>query len=124
MKVGFVIMLTAVAADLASALVLAPALWNTVGPVALYAAGMSLTLPNLSLIALDCMPRRRGLASAVQAFLQMTLGGVVAGVLVPLLAPRLWTLAAGSLALVGAARLLWFVYCGVAAPVRAARRSP
>jgi len=123
-KVGFVIMLAAVAADLASALILAPALWNTVGPVAVYAAGMSLTLPNLSLIALDCMPKRRGLASAVQAFLQMALGGVVAGALVPLLAPRLWTLAAGSLALVGAALALWFAYCGAGAPARAVRRSP
>lgn len=109
-KVGFTIMLTAAGLDLVTAIWLTPHLWNTVGPVMIYAAGMALTLPNLSLIALDCLPRRRGLASGVQGFLQMALGGVVAGVLVPFLAPRLWTLAAGSLALSGLAFGLWLAY--------------
>lgn len=113
---GFLAMLVAAALDLVTALTLTPHVWNTVGPVALYAAGMSLTLPNLGLIALECLPKRRGLASAVQGFLQMALGGVVAGVLAPVLAPRLWTLASGALALSGSGFLLWQAYLRGARP--------
>jgi DHA1 family bicyclomycin/chloramphenicol resistance-like MFS transporter len=109
-RVGFAIMLAAAGADLATAVWLAPHLWNTVGPVAVYAAGMALTLPNLSLMAFECLPHRRGLASAVQGFLQMALGGMVAGALVPFVAPRLWTLAAASLALSALALGLWLAY--------------
>jgi MFS transporter, DHA1 family, multidrug resistance protein len=105
--VGFSILLTATGLALAGSLVAAPHLWNVVGPVMLYAAGMSLTIPNLSLIALDCMPHRRGLASAIQSFTQMAFGGVVAGVLVPLVSARLWTFALGALVLGASAFGLW-----------------
>lgn len=121
--VGFALMLGAAGADLLTSVWLAPRLWNTVGPVAVYGAGMALALPNLSLIALDCLPHRRGLASAVQGFLQMALGGAVAGVLVPFLAPRLWTLGAGSLVLSGLGFAFWRVYVrGV--PLPAGARAP
>lgn len=104
---GFAAMLGGAALDLATALALAPNAWNTIGPIVLYAAGMSLALPNLSLIGLECLPRRRGLASAVQGFLQMALGGVVAGALAPLLAPRLPLLASGTLLLSALGFLFW-----------------
>lgn len=110
-NVGFAVILIATVLGLASALWLAPHLWNTVGPIMLYAMGMALTIPNLSLIALDCMPRQRGLASAIQSFTQMTFGGIVAGVLVPLVADHLWTFALGALTLGGLASGLWTV-CG------------
>jgi DHA1 family bicyclomycin/chloramphenicol resistance-like MFS transporter len=106
-KVGFGFIVTATVFGLAGALWLTPRLWSTVGPVMLYAAGMALTIPNLSLIALDCMPQRRGLASAIQSFTQMTFGGIVAGVIVPLVADRLWTFALADLVLGGIAFGFW-----------------
>lgn len=122
-KLGFIVMLSAASFDLLTSLWLSPHLWNTVGPAMVYAAGMSLALPNLSLIGLDCLPHRRGLASAVQGFVQMALGGAIAGALVPILSPRLWTLAAGSLALSGLGLAFWFAYCRRTAVVKK-RRAP
>ena len=106
--VGFAIIGFATFFGLAGSFWFAPGLWNAVGPVMLYAAGMSLAIPNLSLIALDCLPHRRGLASAVQSFMQMAFGGIVAGVLVPLVSDRLWTFALGALALGSASFGLWW----------------
>lgn len=106
-KIGFAIILSATTLGLAAALLFAPRLWNIVGPLMLYAAGMSLTIPNLSLIALDCMPHRRGLASAIQSFLQMMFGGLVAGVMVPLVSDHVWTFPFGALLLGGSAVGLW-----------------
>lgn len=120
-NLGFAVMLTAAALGFVTALWLAPRGWNTIGPIVIYAAGMSLALPNLSLIALDCLPNRRGLASAVQSFVQMAAGGIVAGVLVPLVSGRLWTLATGRLLLALLAGILWLVYGASAAAFR--RRS-
>lgn len=109
-NLGFAVMLGAACMGIASAVWLTPDDWNTVGPVMLYAAGMTLTLPNLTLIALDCLPNRRGLASAVQSFTQMAFAGIVAGALVPLLSPKLWWLAAGAFGLALAAFTLWWIY--------------
>jgi DHA1 family bicyclomycin/chloramphenicol resistance-like MFS transporter len=109
-QIGLAVMLLAAATALVTSLGFAPHLWNAVGPVMLYAAGMSLTIPNLSLIALDCMPQRRGLASAIQSFTQMAFGGVVAGAFVPLVSDHLWSFALGALGLSGASFALWSAY--------------
>jgi DHA1 family bicyclomycin/chloramphenicol resistance-like MFS transporter len=106
---GFAIIGVATVFGLVGSLWFEPAPWNAVGPATLYAAGMSLAIPNLSLIALDCIPHRRGLASAIQSFTQMAFGGVVAGVIVPLVADRLWTFALGALALGALAFVLWWL---------------
>ncbi len=118
-KIGFAIMLAAAGLGLATSIVWPPQLWNAVGPIMLYAAGMSLTLPNLSLIAFECFPNRLGLVSAVQSFLQMAAGALVAGVLVPLLRTQLWMLAAGTLTLVLTALALWLIYTRIAQAVPA-----
>lgn len=107
---GFIVMLGAAALAILSATTFEPHVWNTIGPIMVYAAGMTLAMPNLTLLALDCLPNRRGLASAVQTFTQMALGGAVAGVLAPLLSSRLWMLAGGSFLLSLTALGLWWFY--------------
>lgn len=114
-SIGFAIMLAAAGLGLADAVWLGPWAWSTIAPVMLYAAGMSLTLPNLSLIALDCLPHRKGLASAVQSFVQMAAGGFVAGAAVPVLSGELWTLAAGTLAMALLALVLWIICAHIGA---------
>ena len=52
-------------------------------PVALFNIGMALCLPILSLAALDRHPKIRGTAASGQAFMQMLLATVSAGVIVP-----------------------------------------
>ena len=56
-----------------------------IGFVALYNIGMSLAMPVLSIAALDRFEKIRGTASSGQAFIQMLLSTVSAGLLVPFL---------------------------------------
>lgn len=53
-------------------------------PIALYNIGMALALPILSLAALNRHPKIRGTAASGQAFMQMLLSTVSAGLIVPL----------------------------------------
>jgi len=52
-------------------------------PVALFNIGMAMCMPVLSLAALDRHPRIRGTAASAQAFMQMLLSTVSAGIVVP-----------------------------------------
>lgn len=52
-------------------------------PVALFNVGMALAMPILSLAALDRHPKIRGTAASGQAFIQMVLSTVSAGLVVP-----------------------------------------
>lgn len=53
-------------------------------PVALFNVGMALVMPIISLAALDRHPKIRGTAASGQAFIQMLLSTVSAGLVVPL----------------------------------------
>ena len=53
-------------------------------PVALFNIGMALAMPVLSLAALDRHPKIRGTAASGQAFVQMVVSTVSAGIVVPL----------------------------------------
>lgn len=53
-------------------------------PIALFNIGMALAMPVLSLAALDRHPKIRGTAASGQAFVQMLLSTVSAGMVVPL----------------------------------------
>ena len=60
----------------------AKAIYN-IAPVALFNIGMALAMPILSLAALDRHPKIRGTAASGQAFIQMLLSTVSAGLIVP-----------------------------------------
>jgi MFS transporter, DHA1 family, multidrug resistance protein len=107
---GYAIMFVAAVVNLAISAWVKPTLLNLVGPVSLYAVGMALAMPNISLLALDCLPDRRGLSAAVQSFVQMVFLALTAGLVVPLLAERLASMAAGMLALVLVSAALWISY--------------
>jgi len=59
--------------------------WFNIAPIALYNIGMAFAMPVLSISALDRHPRLRGTAASGQAFVQMVLSTVSAGLLIPLL---------------------------------------
>jgi DHA1 family bicyclomycin/chloramphenicol resistance-like MFS transporter len=59
--------------------------WFNIAPIALYNIGMAFAMPVLSISALDRHPRLRGTAASGQAFMQMVLSTVSAGLLIPLL---------------------------------------
>ena len=59
-------------------------LWNIL-PIALYNVGMAFAMPLLSVAALDRHPKLRGTAASGQAFMQMLLSTVSAGLVIPLI---------------------------------------
>jgi MFS family permease len=68
-------------------------------PVALYAFGWSMMTPVVTLLLLDLVPERRGMASSVQSSLGSAVNGLVAGVLAPLVMHSPLALAVAALAL-------------------------
>jgi DHA1 family bicyclomycin/chloramphenicol resistance-like MFS transporter len=61
-----------------------PSLPWSILPIFLYNLATSLTIPSLTLLALDCFPEQRGLAASCQMFLQSMCNVVVAGMIAPL----------------------------------------
>lgn len=75
-------------------------------PVALFNIGMALVMPILSLAALDRHPKIRGTAASGQAFIQMLLSTISAGLIVPLI----WYAPSGlALAMAGYLVISWFM---------------
>lgn len=64
-------------------------------PIFVYAFGMSLALPGMTVITLNAFPSMRGLASSLQSTMQMTIFAIVSGFVAPLLFDSAWLLAAG-----------------------------
>ncbi len=87
-------------------------------PIFVAGTGMGLVFPILALAVLDLYPRQRGLASSLQAFVQLTTNALVAGVLSPLVAHHPIHLALGATAFFVAGWLCW------RADRRAGRRLP
>ena len=80
---GYLLMGIAAACNLALNLAMPPALPWSILPIPLYTLGMSLTMPSLTLLALDPFPEQRGLAASCQMFLQSMNNSLLAGVIAP-----------------------------------------
>lgn len=96
--VGYGLMAVAALANLLISTLMAPGLPQSVAPLALYTLGMSLTMPALTLMALELFPLRRGLASSCQSFMQMALNAITAALTAPLLWGSVQTLSLGMIA--------------------------
>ena len=59
--------------------------FKVIFPLVLYAVGVALVIPGVTILSLDCFPNNRGTASAVQSFVQVMLSALAASLLVPLL---------------------------------------
>jgi len=76
-------------------------------PIGLYSFGWALVVPVVTLVLLDLVPERRGMASSVQAFLGSVANALVAGALVPLVMHAPMALALASAALMSVGLLAW-----------------
>ncbi|MBM3351501.1 MAG: multidrug effflux MFS transporter [Betaproteobacteria bacterium] len=83
-KVAYLWMAAMVALTLSVCLVMPVSVVNNILPIALFNIGMALAMPVLSIAALDRYPKTRGTAASGQAFVQMLLSTVSAGLIVPL----------------------------------------
>jgi DHA1 family bicyclomycin/chloramphenicol resistance-like MFS transporter len=108
-RYGFVIMAAVGVLNLVLNLAFAPAAWWALVPLALYAFGWAMMVPVVTLMVLDLVPERRGMASSLQAFVGSTANGFVAGVIAPLVMHSAPALAATSLGMmtIGVVSWLW-----------------
>ncbi len=104
---GFVIMLLVSVLNVVLNAVLEPSAWWSMWPVAIFAFGWSLMVPVVTLMVLDLVPERRGMASSVQACIGSLANALVAGALAPLVMHSPLALAVASLGLMSVGVLAW-----------------
>ena len=88
-------------------LLFVPEAWWALLPIALYAFGWAMMVPVVTLMVLDLVPERRGMASSLQAFVGSAANGLVAGVVAPLVMHSTLALAATSLAMMSIGVVAW-----------------
>ncbi|MCZ2105025.1 MAG: multidrug effflux MFS transporter [Comamonadaceae bacterium] len=81
---GFVIMLAMVLTNLVANLLFTPDVSWAMVPICVFSFGWALMVPVITLLVLDLVPERRGMASSLQAFVGSMANGLVAGVVAPL----------------------------------------
>jgi DHA1 family bicyclomycin/chloramphenicol resistance-like MFS transporter len=108
-RYGFVVMAGVGAINLALNLLFEPSAWWALVPIALYAFGWAMMVPVVTLMVLDLVPERRGMASSLQACVGSTANGMVAGLVAPLVMHSAVALAATSLAMMGIGVTAWLV---------------
>ncbi|CAN5921318.1 multidrug effflux MFS transporter [soil metagenome] len=104
---GFLIMLIVSVINLALNLAFVPQVWWALLPLGIYAFGWALMVPVVTLMVLDLVPERRGMASSFQAFIGSTANGIVAGVIAPLVMHSTVLLAVASLLMMSVGVLAW-----------------
>ncbi|MDE2368046.1 MAG: multidrug effflux MFS transporter [Burkholderiales bacterium] len=104
---GFVIMLAVSAVNIALNVFFAPQAWWALIPLALFSFGWALMVPVVTLMSLDQVPERRGMASSVQSCLGSLANAFVAGVIAPLVMHSALALALTSAALMTIGIVAW-----------------
>jgi MFS transporter, DHA1 family, multidrug resistance protein len=104
---GFVIMLLVSVLNVVLNAVFEPSAWWSMWPVAIFAFGWSLMVPVVTLMVLDLVPERRGMASSVQACIGSLANALVAGAVAPLVMHSPLALALASLGLMGIGIVAW-----------------
>ena len=104
---GFLIMLLVSLLNLALNLVFTPQAWWALLPLGIYAFGWALMVPVVTLMVLDLVPERRGMASSFQACVGSLANGLVAGVIAPLVMHSTVWLATASLLMMSVGVFAW-----------------
>ncbi|HOM14048.1 MAG TPA: multidrug effflux MFS transporter [Rubrivivax sp.] len=105
---GFVIMLATSLANVALNLSGAPHPFWAMLTVSIFSFGWALMVPVVTLLVLDLVPERRGMASSVQAFVGSMANGLVAGVIAPLVMHSAPALALTSIGMLSIGIAAWF----------------
>ncbi len=106
-RIGFTIMVATSVVNLALNAALPPDAAWAMFPVALFAFGWSLMVPVVTLLVLEQVPERRGMASSVQSFIGAMANGLVAGVISPLVMHSTFALAFASSVMLAVGVISW-----------------
>jgi MFS transporter, DHA1 family, multidrug resistance protein len=104
---GFLIMLITSLVNVSLSLVLPPSPWWSMWPIGVFAFGWALMVPVVTLMALDQVPERRGMASSVQSCVGSLANAAVAGVLAPMVMHSTVALALASIGLMSVGIVAW-----------------
>ena len=104
---GFLIMIGVSVLNLALNLAFTPQAWWALFPIAIFAFGWALMVPVVTLMVLDLVPERRGMASSFQACIGSLANGIVAGVIAPLVMHSTVSLAVASLLMMSIGVFAW-----------------
>ena len=104
---GFAVMIAISSLNLALNLAFPPSVWWSLWPIAIFAFGWAMMVPVVTLLVLDLVPERRGMASSFQACIGSLANGMVAGLVAPLVMHSPLALAATSMGMMGIGLLAW-----------------
>ena len=102
-------MVTVSLVNVAANALFAPQAWWALPLIGLFSFGWALMVPVVTLMVLDLVPERRGMASSLQSFIAAAANALVAGLLAPLVMHSPLALAVASLGLmcIGLVSWLW-----------------
>jgi len=106
-RIGFTIMLLVSLLNVSLNCFLPPSPFWALPVICSFSFGWALMVPVVTLMALDVVPERRGMASSLQACIGSAANGLVAGLLVPLVMHSTLALALASLGLMGIGLTAW-----------------
>jgi DHA1 family bicyclomycin/chloramphenicol resistance-like MFS transporter len=106
-RAGFLIMFGVSAVNLLLNLAFPARAWWAMFPIAIFSFGWAMMVPVVTLLVLDLVPERRGMASSLQAFIGSMANGLVAGVVAPIVMHSTVGLAATSLAMLCVGLFAW-----------------
>jgi len=104
---GFLIMLGTSIANVLINLMGTPHPFWAMLTVSIFSFGWALMVPVVTLMVLDLVPERRGMASSVQAFIGSMANGLVAGLIAPLVMHSALALAFTSLGMLAIGIVAW-----------------
>ncbi|HXF45061.1 MAG TPA: multidrug effflux MFS transporter [Burkholderiaceae bacterium] len=106
-RYGFTIMVVVSIVNVAANALATAQPWWALPLIGLFAFGWSLMVPAVTLLVLDLVPERRGLASSLQAVVGSTANGIVAGALAPVVMHSTIELAVASFCLMCVGLVSW-----------------
>ena len=104
---GFVIMIVVSVLNVALNLLFEPQAWWAIALLSVYAFGWAMMVPVITLMVLDLVPERRGMASSLQAFVGSMANAVVAGAIAPLVMHSTVALAFTSMVMMSVGVFAW-----------------
>jgi DHA1 family bicyclomycin/chloramphenicol resistance-like MFS transporter len=113
-RIGFSIMVAVSLINVAANLFFTAQPWWALPPIGVFAFGWSLMVPVVTIMVLDLVPERRGLASSLQAVVGSVANAFVAGVISPLVMHSALALALTSMGLMSIGLVSWIVVNQVA----------
>ena len=106
-RIGFTIMFCVAVLNLVLNSLFTAQAWWAIPPIGVFSFGWALMVPVVTLLVLDLVPERRGMASSLQAFIGSTANGIVAGMVAPLVMHSTLALAGTSILMLGIGLVAW-----------------